>query len=254
MMNKSFVLYTEYGEKLKRLSDDQLGALFRRILCYEAGEDLPPTNDIVVDMAFDFIRGDLDRQAENYRRKVEAGRKGGETKAKHRLAQASTKLAEASTTIADASTKLAKASTEKQTASKSYLNKDKDKDKDKTKDKTNNKYIPTRFSEFWDAYPRKVAKAPAEQAYNKKAVSPAAEQNIIDALHKVISAQWDHWPAERKQYIPYAATWLNQQRYTDDIRTETKEPEYMYAPIGDDSEATEEQKDALAALLAKLNE
>lgn len=106
MNNSGFVLFTEYREKTKRLSDEQFGKLLRYLFEYKATLEEPDIDDLAVGIAFDFIRCDIDRQNDNYEKKVSAGRKGGEAKAKanaekHTLAEHSTSkqnLAEVSET------------------------------------------------------------------------------------------------------------------------------------------------------------
>ena len=82
----SFVLYAEYIRQVDRLSDSQAGALFRAILSYASGQELPEM-DAVTAMAFDFIQSRMDKDSEKYQKTVEkrreAGKKGGEAKAKN---------------------------------------------------------------------------------------------------------------------------------------------------------------------------
>lgn len=84
-----FYFYTEYSDKLRRLSDGQLGALMRMIMSYKEDGVVADTEDQVVGVAFDFIRADIDKQAERYAQKAEAGRKGGISKPKQSEADAS---------------------------------------------------------------------------------------------------------------------------------------------------------------------
>lgn len=72
------------------------------------------------------------------------------------------------------------------------------------------------FEQFWDAYPRKTAKAKAEGAW--KRLSATERTNALEAL-----------PAHRRswtdpQFIPHAATWLNGKRWTDELKTTTNKP------------------------------
>lgn len=77
MNDYGFYLFTDYSEKFKRLSDEQFGQLVRALLVYKKTGEEPEIDDLVVGMAFDVIRMDIDKQAETYRNKAEAGRKGG---------------------------------------------------------------------------------------------------------------------------------------------------------------------------------
>lgn len=79
-MKNSFVLYTEYLKHMKLLSLEQRGVLFTAIMCYEMEETLPEM-DGMTEMAFSFIKEQLDRDEKTYQEKIqqksEAGKKGG---------------------------------------------------------------------------------------------------------------------------------------------------------------------------------
>jgi len=68
------------------------------------------------------------------------------------------------------------------------------------------------FDEFWDLYPRKVAKGHARLAF-KKACSKEKPVAIIEAVKKFAAAV----EGKEKQYIPHPTTWLNGERWDDDI-------------------------------------
>ena len=77
--------------------------------------------------------------------------------------------------------------------------------------------IYTSFSEFWNAYPRKVGKKAAMLKYNR--IRPELHAKIMAALeaHKQ-SKQW-----QNPMYIPHPTTWLNQERWDDEGVTLTLE-------------------------------
>lgn len=77
MNDFGFYLFTAYLDKFKRLTDEQFGKLARYLLEYKMTGEIPEIEDQVVGMAFDIIQLDVDKQAEKYRMKAEAGRKGG---------------------------------------------------------------------------------------------------------------------------------------------------------------------------------
>lgn len=125
MANKSFVLYTEYGNKFKRLTDTQLGQLLRNIFAYEETEEIPVIDDDMVGIAFDIVKEDLDKQLKNYKAKVEAGRSRHQQKS-------------------------AEVSTGQQSSAEAVKDKDKDKNKDKDIYKENIKrkvFIPPTLDE-----------------------------------------------------------------------------------------------------------
>lgn len=70
--------------------------------------------------------------------------------------------------------------------------------------------VPEGFVQFWQAYPRKEGKGGALKAYAK---TIEAERRVIATVLPQFSASWK-WLNE-PEYIPHAATWLNQRRWED---------------------------------------
>ncbi|MBP2583357.1 hypothetical protein J3A78_003835 [Streptomyces sp. PvR006] len=70
------------------------------------------------------------------------------------------------------------------------------------------------FDEFWAAYPRRIAKAPARAAWSK-AIKRGAMPADITAAATRAAAQWRRQNTETK-FIPHPATWLNGERYDDE--------------------------------------
>lgn len=69
------------------------------------------------------------------------------------------------------------------------------------------------FLKFWDAYPRKVDKQRALQAWKRLNPGPELYGVIMQALERQKrSAQWTR---DDGRYIPHAATWLNGRRWED---------------------------------------
>ena len=72
----------------------------------------------------------------------------------------------------------------------------------------------TPFDIFWKAYPRKKGKGDARKKF-AKALTKTSFENIMAALGKVkASAQWQK---DDGQFVPYPATWLNQERWDDEV-------------------------------------
>ena len=71
------------------------------------------------------------------------------------------------------------------------------------------------FERFWKLYPRKKGggKAVAALVWNRK-VKPLFEQDVIDALQAQLDAGMF---GTEKKYMPHGRTWLNQQRWEDEI-------------------------------------
>ena len=79
-MKNSFVLYTEYEEKLTALSNEQFGALMRAIFQRESAGEVTIELDAMTQMALGFIAGDLDRTHKKYMQSIENGKRGGRPK------------------------------------------------------------------------------------------------------------------------------------------------------------------------------
>ena len=81
--NKAFLVYSEYEEHLKALSDAEWGRLFKAMFAHNAKRDLPQLSKSA-NMAFSFIRAQMDRNEEKYAKKCavnkENGAKGGRPK------------------------------------------------------------------------------------------------------------------------------------------------------------------------------
>jgi hypothetical protein len=64
-----------------------------------------------------------------------------------------------------------------------------------------------KFDDFWNLYPKKIAKADAIKAWNK-----ATKKKTADELLKLTKAYAEGKLPEDK-YIPYPASWLNKELY-----------------------------------------
>lgn len=67
------------------------------------------------------------------------------------------------------------------------------------------------FTEFWQAYPRKVGKGAAEKAWAK--LKPDL-QTVLSAL--AWQSRQDGWTKDQGAFIPHPATYLNQRRWEDE--------------------------------------
>ena len=82
------------------------------------------------------------------------------------------------------------------------------------------------FEQFWNKYPRKVAKKTAMQSFERL---PMDEQELaIDAL----DTHLEYWKIKETDtdFIPHAATWLNQGRYFDELELKPKQPKKPALP------------------------
>jgi hypothetical protein len=72
------------------------------------------------------------------------------------------------------------------------------------------------FCRFWDIYPRRVAKKEARKTWAQLNPSPELVDRIVAALVWQIPAF--RWDAESADFAPYPASWLNDERWTDERR------------------------------------
>lgn len=114
--------------------------------------------------------------------------------------------------------------------------------------------IHAQFNEFWDHYPRKIAQAKALESFNKQVKG----QETLDMILKDLENRkgFEGWQEER--YIPYPATYLNQQRWNDQYETKKvdkhdyqgMEPKEVDTPT--EKEYTEEEEQAIRERLQKF--
>lgn len=79
------------------------------------------------------------------------------------------------------------------------------------------------FTEFWSIYPRKVSKPDAQRAW-AKAIKRADPELIIAGLRRHLPI----WVSAEVQFIPHAATWLNGERWGDEVARTDDDDEPAY--------------------------
>ena len=75
------------------------------------------------------------------------------------------------------------------------------------------------FENFWQQYPKKVGKLTAKRSWEK--LSLDNQQKALEAIvehRKYWAAKGTDWG-----FIPHASTWLNQERFEDELVIEQKE-------------------------------
>lgn len=84
------------------------------------------------------------------------------------------------------------------------------------------------FDEFWKLYPKKKGKADAERAWKKHKLDSVASEIIMNLEFQIKQdVQW-----QKVEYVPMPATYLNGQRWKDEIVKPTKK-ESSYTPPRD---------------------
>jgi hypothetical protein len=71
------------------------------------------------------------------------------------------------------------------------------------------------FALFWNAYPRRIAKGAAWNAWQKLQPDPELQEQILHSIADHLDAD-EQWREVR--YIPHPATFLNQRRFEDELQ------------------------------------
>ena len=190
-MREQMTFYRSFWDAVKRLrrKEDRLSAL-EAILAYALDEEERPMTDVAEGLLI-LIKPTLDAS----KRKSINGKNGGSAEAN---AKQTGSKPEANA---------------KQTASKKENKKE---DKKENKNECYNAREDA-FDVFWIAYPKKVGKGEAIKAFKK--LKPADYPLLVPAVEK--QKQSKQWQRDGGQYIPNPATWLNQQRWLDEVQDAT---------------------------------
>ena len=73
---------------------------------------------------------------------------------------------------------------------------------------------------FWNAYPKRVSKKNARQAWATLNPSPTLVDTMIEAL--AWQSQQPQWLKDGGQYAPFPATWLNGEKWDDECPAHLK--------------------------------
>ena len=92
--------------------------------------------------------------------------------------------------------------------------------KDKLKETKRKKML---FADFWEKYPNKKAKPKAEGLFLKLDLTDDLFNKIISSLE--IQKKSESWVKDGGKFIPHPTTWLNQERWEDDLNTYQKPQE-----------------------------
>jgi len=106
------------------------------------------------------------------------------------------------------------------------------------------------FDDFWLLFPRRVARKGALKAWSR--LSADERMAAITAL-----VDWRRvWAMRELQYVPHAATWLNGERWTDELPEEftrqqirpSAQAEYKPGAVAERSVMPDKVRDALAKM------
>lgn len=103
------------------------------------------------------------------------------------------------------------------------------KDTAQPQEKKPNKF-EERFEEFWKHYPRKIGKGAAKKSFVKRKPSQELTQRMINAVE--IQKKSPQWMRDKGQFIPHPTTWLNQERWEDEVEVVNNAPQKSSRPVG----------------------
>ena len=173
----SFLIYHEYREPLKLLTDEQRGQLLMALIDYSESGVVPELDGISM-MAFSFIQSQMDRDSKKYENRCssnrENGKKGGRPKKEN-------------DTEENPKNPLGFEETEKKTKNPKKPIKIKNKDKDINKNTMCKSEADALFERVWKLYPQKLGKGK---------VSDANKRRLLDIGFDELSRAIDRYKAD----------------------------------------------------------
>ena len=211
MDKDTFIMRTGYRNQFARLSMEERGELITAILDYENGLE-PTFSSPLLDMAFSFIKDDLDYNADQYARKCERNRENGALGGRPRREESGRPIG----------FKKNQPVSEKPNGFNEKPKNPNDSDSDSDSEGDNDSeviYTPKPpqgdlFERFWAAYPKKKSKGQARRAWDKLKPGSTMVDQMLLAIER--AKQSEDWQKDGGQYIPYPATWLNAEGWEDE--------------------------------------
>jgi hypothetical protein len=89
--------------------------------------------------------------------------------------------------------------------------------------------IEEMFNRFWTLYPKKVAK---KKAYSSFIKIKGLDNEKLEKIMKVLGEQIKsiNWQKDKGQFIPYPTTWINEERWEDEIIIPHQQKEQKLIP------------------------
>ena len=233
---KGFVMYSDYRQHMEIMEDSDCGRLFKAILAYADNGDVIEL-DGMAKMAFSFIKAQMDRDFEKYadrcerNRAIAAERENKKRKAKEQAVASSENCTAEINEHSDKSTTKHERSPESTTSTNTNNNTNIN---TSTNTNTNNNNTHTdvgacdengfdlrddacadnhrrkecdpRFTQFWEAFPKKASRPAALRTWNELSPDEALFDRIMAAVDAHKRSQ--QWCADGGRYIPYPVNWL----------------------------------------------
>ncbi len=209
MGKNSFLIYHEYAEHFEMLDDAELGQLIRAIMEYEQHQTTPNLPKHLA-LAFSFIKKDLDYNRGKYEERCEKNRKNA---AKRWEGKESERIKENANACERKNRNANNAEHDLEHEHEYEHDKEKDIKHIAQSPSDRAKEINALFSEFWQLYPRKVAKKAAQKSYEKLMKQGVDAESILAGVRDMLA--WIGRNGKEIQFVPYPSTWLNQERWND---------------------------------------
>lgn len=171
-------VFTDYLDATAELSDSEKGRLYDGLLNYARSGEVPQLTGNER-FVFPLLKNQVDRDRAEYAAKVKNGKKGG------------------------------RPSKNRTKPNKTEGNQDEEEDQDEEEEEDS----LSDFDLFWQAYPRKAGKGDARSAFDKAMTKGVTLTKILAAVAEQKGSQ--EW--SDPQYIPHPSTWLNQERWDDEL-------------------------------------
>ena len=201
----AFKIYGSYAEQVNALTDSEAGRLFKALVNYRNGEE-PKNLSGMEQIAFLFIRQQMDYDCEKYERRCEQNRKNGMKGGRPRK----NTQEQSNRTVVEENPNnrpvFEMGETEKQ---------------EKKPAKKTNSY-PKNFEEFWAVYPRKDEKGVAYAKYAARIKDGYSPEELLQAA-TAYADQCRRLKTE-KQYTKQAKTFLSDKApFADFLKSEIKQ-------------------------------
>lgn len=217
-----FCCFNSYARKTAKLSDQEVGRLFRALMKYnETGErqELAGRESI----AFDFIADDIDRAQKNYRDKCAKNRANASNRG-----QPQPNGSERDQAQSNVSEREQPQPNGSESDQYKYNHNHNHNDNHEEEDNLSPAHPPQKetadatFDRFWEAYPKKQGKGAAKKAF-RAAKKKVTLETMLSAVEQ--QKQSFQWNQNGGQYIPSPARWLSEERWNDEIATPYRTPD-----------------------------
>jgi hypothetical protein len=198
---KSLVLYLDQLDVLDELTNEQRGQLFTAVRDFAKGD--PVNLDGLLKAVFVQFKNQIKRDQEKYQQICERNKENINKRWNTKNTTGKTGIRKHTKNTHN----------DNDNKSDIRINKEVIEDKDNKGGVGGNSSL---FSLFYAAYPRKTNKVAAEKAFQKlKVTQEFLQDTILPAIEQ--QQQSKQWQESNGAYIPHPATWLNQQRWEDEL-------------------------------------